>query len=181
MRIADLYTPGSSTEQQVNAMTREYTVTVKSSKSAEVADVSLAAPEEEPTALTRRIARVELIDNYKNPAAAVHVCLMHQRRATANAPWEDADSFDLRKLKAGEQVRLELHSGEVERLYAALNELYAISASGFPRDRLGWDGHVVIRVPPYEKRYLVLDIEETHLTTDENKEVLIKLLRREGK
>lgn len=162
-------------------MAKAYRIRITSRQSAEVADISLADVEDEQISLTRKIARVRLVDNRKDRAAAIKLCIMHQRRASISEAWEDADSFTLSKLKAGEQVRMILTSDETIRLYGALHELYAVANSGVPREPDTLGDQIILRVPPYERLYLVMDMSETHISTDDEKESIVRLLRREGK
>jgi len=111
---------------------RQYPVKPTSSATTTVeGDISLS---DEEDALTRRILRALLVNNAHSDTARVKACIMHQRRSTKEAPWQDADSFRLSTLKAGQEVRLQFSSEETERLYQALEDLYAITNQGIPRE-----------------------------------------------
>lgn len=113
-------------------MTDNYKISSTSARSADVEDIWLSKPDDPESALTRRILRVEIVDNSKNPEAGVKACLMHQRRPSAKEPWVDADSFNLARLKGGEEVRLQLGAGETLDLYRQLGRLHAIAERGIP-------------------------------------------------
>lgn len=78
------------------------------------------------TTTTRLLFRPTLVDNPKDQAAAVNGAFVHQRKKPSGA-WEDYNEFPLSKLKDSEWIKLELHAGEVLRLYTELEALYAIS------------------------------------------------------
>ncbi len=92
---------------------------------------------------TRRLLLVTtFVDSPPTPDATLRATLVYQRRAKANGPWTE-DSFNLASLRAGQGVRMELHSAETLKLYRELTRLYAASAGGV---RMGshavavWDG-----------------------------------------
>ncbi|MBP1466238.1 DUF4263 domain-containing protein [Candidatus Chloroploca sp. M-50] len=114
-------------------MTTHYDTESTSRDSARVDDIVITKPDEVEQGRTRRIMRPLLIDNARNKAASVKLTLMHQRRHSAKDPWEDADSFNLATLRAGQEVRLELSAGQTYRLYQALSDLYALSQDGVPQ------------------------------------------------
>src|SRR3954452_9445016 len=100
------------------------------SKAIRTVSTSRATADAEPivlreTATTRLLFRPTLVDNPKDQAAAVNGTFVHQRKKQSGA-WEDYSEFPLSKLKDSEWVKLELHSGEVLRLYTELEALYAI-------------------------------------------------------
>lgn len=123
-------------------MSKTYDVRSTSAQSAQVADIWLNPPADPDTDLTRRILRVELVDNAKRPSARVRTCIMHQRRASKNAPWQDVDHFNLARLKGGEEVRLQLDAAETFHLHQELVRLHALAAEGIPS---GEDRFVVAR------------------------------------
>jgi hypothetical protein len=103
-------------------MASEYEITVTSRRTATVEDVPLSSLEVTEQALTRKIARTELVNNVHNEFASVKLCIMHQRRRSLRRPWEDANSFDLRTLLAGQEVRLNLDSEETLKLLGLTQE-----------------------------------------------------------
>jgi hypothetical protein len=129
-------------------MASQYDIKSTSRDSARVQDIVISDPAEVEQARTRRIARSLLVNNIHDSAASVQLTLMHQKRHTIKAPWQDANSFSLATLKAGQQIRLELSAGQTYRLYQALHDLYALSEGGVPQGKrrfaeVGEDGVVV--------------------------------------
>lgn len=143
-------------------MSSEYETRRTSWATARVEDVQISSPEK---ISTRRIAKPELVDNAKDPAACVKVTLMHQKRHDAKAPWQDADSFNLTSLKKGEEVKLALSCGETRRLFVALRDLYTIGTDGLPEG---------------ERSLAVVDTEDAYVATGKEKELIQGLLEREG-
>jgi hypothetical protein len=120
---------------------------------------------EDEDALTRRILRATLVDNVHSDTARVQTCIMHQRRATKDDPWQNVDSFNLAHLKAGQEVRLRLSSEETERLYQSVGDLYAITNDGIPRER----GNLA-----------VVDEDAVYISEGKERDVLLQLLGESG-
>lgn len=114
-------------------MADRYHVRSTSRHTAQVEDIWLNPPEDQESARTRRVLRVELVDNIHNAEARVKVCLLHQKRHSSREPWRDFDAFSLTNLKAGQEVRLQLDSADTFHLYQELKRLYAAAADGIPR------------------------------------------------
>lgn len=81
----------------------------------------------EPT--TRRILRTQNIpDNPHDPSATISATLMAQRRLPGQSrngeEWADADSFSLTRLRANEQVKLDLGPNQTKTLFLALARRY---------------------------------------------------------
>ncbi len=93
---------------------------------AEVGEFSLSTPEEDARSLTRRIFRPAIHDAAPGSVETVRGHIIHQRRRSTQGPWEDSVGFNLATLKAGEEVRLELKSSQVRRLYEALKVCYEL-------------------------------------------------------
>lgn len=64
---------------------------------------------------TRLVVHYEAIDNPKNPKAKIKIALIHQRKSP-RGNWEDSPKVALSSLKAGEQVKLILHTEPTLRL-----------------------------------------------------------------
>ncbi|HSU15888.1 Shedu immune nuclease family protein [Longimicrobium sp.] len=141
-------------------MSHSYRVESTSSRTARVEDIWLHLPENQDTARTRRILRVEIIDNPKNNEARVKACILHQRRHSSSSPWHDVDAFNLTQLKAGQEVRIQLDSAETLDLYRELERLY----------RLGEDG-----VPRGKRRLVVADEDEALIVKGPAREILEEL------
>lgn len=112
---------------------RKFTVNPQASNVADIQDVVLSDPDEMDKEDTRRILRARIVPNMHDPEAFVQATIMHQRRHRRNEPWQDADSFKLNKLHAGEEVRLALTARQTRRLYEALSDLYQIPPRGWTK------------------------------------------------
>jgi len=98
-----------------------------SRSSAECSDIVLRE-----TTTARLVFRPELVENPKEPAAAVHGTFLYQRKGR-NDMWEDTATIPLSGLKKGEGYKLELHAGEVLSLFQELAGLYVLHArDGIP-------------------------------------------------
>jgi hypothetical protein len=173
-------------------MVSRHNIELTSSRTGNVEDIPLSPEIDRPLTsengeegTTRRIARTQLVRNTVDPTASVKLTLMHQRRS-ATKPWEDADSFLLPYLNAGQEVRLILNCDETLRLFEALQRLYTIARSGVPFDaymeELNSTGSDFddIQFPPYHKKYLVVDVDKTHIRGDAEKASLTRLLESGG-
>ena len=127
-------------------------------------DVVISDPDEMENELTRRILRTELVVNKHDPRASVKASIMHQKRGPKNR-WEDADSFSLASLKAGQEIRLQLSARQTYRLYQALQQRYAVVPGDWERD---------------QARDYVLVKKRDRDFTEHEKEVIEQLLEREG-
>jgi hypothetical protein len=113
-------------------VTTEYALRSTSRASAVAQDIPLDG-DATKSMLTRRIARATLVDNVHDKANSVKVTIMHQRRANAAASWQDADSYNLATMKAGQQIKLDLTSAQTRALHDAITDLYAASNAGVPQ------------------------------------------------
>ena len=122
---------GSEDESDKREFDEAYIISVTgtSRATADVSDIILTRTDrrdyEELNA--RLIFRPKLVENHGYPEANVHGVLMYQRRHTPKEPWHDADHFDLRHLHFGEEIRLELSSGELHRLVKYVEHLSQIA------------------------------------------------------
>lgn len=81
----------------------------------------------------RLIFQPELVKNRRNAANSVRGTFYFQRKRKSQE-WENHVALPLTKLRAGEWIKLELHSSEVTQLFAALREAYDVySRGGIPR------------------------------------------------
>lgn len=140
-------------------MTEKYEIQRTSLQSASVLDKVLAE-----TTTTRLVLRPDIVENPKKPDAKIKVSLIHQRKSP-NGTWEDAPTIPLSSLKAGEQVKLTLHSEPTLELFRQLDSLYAIATKG----KIG-----------FGKTSLVVGREEELIQTDVSRAVVIKLLLAKG-
>lgn len=140
-------------------MTEKYEIQRTSLQSAAVSDRVLAE-----TTTTRLVLRPDIVENRKNPDATIKVSLVHQRKSP-NGAWEDSPTMPLSSLKAGEQVKLTLHSEPTLELFRQLDNLYTIATKG----RIG-----------FGKTSLVVGREEELIQADASRAVVIKLLLAKG-
>lgn len=152
-------------EQRFAAVASEYRVNTTSSSSMQVEDIPLASEEDLDRALTRRILRVQLVKNLRDANSPVKLCIMHQRRASKQSPWTDAASFDLRHLRAGEDIKLDLNCDETLRLFHKLRDLYAMTEDGLPLDR---------------RQVMVVDPNETLIMSGPEQAIIRRLVQQEG-
>jgi hypothetical protein len=86
-----------------------------------------------PGGLTRRIARLQIVDNIHDMAARVKATLMLQKRHSTKEEWRDADSFSGARLKAGQEVRIALDCAETQALLRELEGSREVARRGIPR------------------------------------------------
>jgi len=140
-------------------MTEKYEIQRTSLQSAAVSDRVLAE-----TTTTRMVLRPDIVENRKNPDATIKVSLVHQRKAP-NGTWEDTPTIPLSSLKAGEQVKLTLHTEPTLELFRQLDNLYTIATKG----KIG-----------FGKTSLVVGREEELIQADASRAVVIRLLLAKG-
>jgi hypothetical protein len=115
------------------AMSGSFNVRTTSASSAKTQDIWIDPPQDADSAMTRKIARAELVDNVHSDEARVKVTVVHQKRHKKSEPWQDCDNFNLATLKAGQEVKLYLNAAETLHLHRILTELHTITAAGIPR------------------------------------------------
>lgn len=140
-------------------MTEQYEIQRTSLQSAAVSDKVLAE-----TTTTRLVLRPDIVENPNSPDAKVKVSLIHQRKSP-NGRWEDAPTIPLSSLKAGEQIKLTLHSEPTLELFRQLDNLYTIATKG----KIG-----------FGKTSLVVGREEEIIQVDASRTKVIKLLLAKG-
>ncbi len=140
-------------------MTEKYEIQRTSLQSAAVSDRVLAE-----TTTTRLVLRSDIVENRKNPDATIKVSIVHQRKSP-NSTWEDTPTIPLSSLKAGEQVKLTLHTEPTLELFRQLGNLYTIATKG----KIG-----------FGKTSLVVGREEEIIKADSSRAKVIKLLLAKG-
>jgi hypothetical protein len=140
-------------------MAEKYEIQRTSLQSAAVSDKVLARSK-----TTRLIVRSEIVGNPNNPDARVKISLIHQRK-TLKGNWEDAPAEPLSALKAGEQIKLILHSEPTLELFRHLYNLFTIATKG----KIG-----------FGKTSLVVGREAEVIQTDAGRAKVIKLLLSKG-
>lgn len=132
-----------------------------SDKTARVEDIWLNPPRDPDAVHTRRVLRVELVDNVHSDVARVKACVVHQKRHSAKEPWRDADAFSLAQLKAGQEVRLQLGARETHHLWKELERLHQLAAGG---------------VPQGDRRFVVVDEDDAVIARGSTRQVLQQLV-----
>ncbi len=95
---------------------------------------------ESPDGSQRRLVlKVSAVDDAPTPGATLSATFVYQHRRRRDEDWAE-DNFNLATLKAGQEVRMELHSAETLKIFEELGRLYAATGSGVVRKLLG-DGH----------------------------------------
>lgn len=146
-------------------MTSDYDLETTSADTVQVRDIPLSPEQDGATSRTRKIARITLVNNKQDPSLPVTVLIVHQKRHRANLPWKDVDAFDLRTLKAGEEIRLDLSCAETASLYKALQDSYLMTSEGLPVDI---------------QRLSVVDPDTVYIAEGEKRETILRLLEQEG-
>src|SRR5437588_138853 len=116
------------------------------------------------TTTTRLVLRPDIVDNPHNKNARVKVTFVHQRK-TPQGEWEDAPTKPLSTLKAGEEVKLALHTEPTLELFNQLKNLYAIAING----KIG-----------FGETSLVVGREEEVIQADASRAKVIRLLLAKG-
>ena len=96
-----------------------------SSRTAVFDPVEITLRENPDGSQRRLVLKVSAVEDPPTPGAT----LVYQHRRRADEDWAE-DNFNLAMLRAGQEVRMELHSAETLRLYTELQRLYAASAGG---------------------------------------------------
>ena len=105
----------------------DLTIKSTSKSSAQCSDITLRENQ-----TTRLVFRPTIVENTRNPAAAVKGVFVFQRKGK-NDIWADIVESTLTALRKGEGFKLEMHSAEMLSLYSELRALYDIHAtSGVP-------------------------------------------------
>lgn len=146
-------------------MGAEYSTQRTSQWTAQVKDIQISAPKDTGNERTRRVARMELVDNAKDSTACVRVTLLNQKRHSPKEPWQDPEFFNAAKLKAGEQVRFVLSAGQARRLFEALRDMYEVGSSGLP------EGAQNLRV---------INADDSYVVDGKEKELIGKLIDSAG-
>ncbi|WP_109630918.1 Shedu immune nuclease family protein [Lentzea atacamensis] len=100
---------------------------------------------------TRMVFKPSLVDNQTDKHASVRGTLTYQSKHKAD-PWADVDTLPLNKVKAGENLRFELSSSELLKLFQCLSALYGyMEKEGF---RYGRKRLVVVDEEPSVRDFL---------------------------
>jgi Domain of unknown function (DUF4263) len=98
-----------------------------SRNTSEIPDVILISPNN-PNTKTRQILRSKIINNTRTPEDTLSVDLIHEKVGD-DGTWSTSYQ-DLRKLKEGESIRIQLDSAQTRELFNNISEHYEISKLG---------------------------------------------------
>lgn len=118
------------------------------------------------TTTTRRIFIARINDNSQKVALqqTVSGIIVHQRKGRDDN-WEDVESINLNKLKAGEGVKLDIKSEQTKRFYDALTELYTLSSQGVQLGRTEYTvgkSSEIIKAPAERQDFITKLLEANH-------------------
>jgi len=77
----------------------------------------------------RLVLRVSAVDEPPTPGATLRATFVYQHRRRSDEDWNESN-FNLARLPAGQDVRMELHSAETLRAFEELGRLYAATGAG---------------------------------------------------
>lgn len=77
----------------------------------------------------RLVLKVSAVDDPPTPGATLSATFVYQHRRRADEDWAE-DNFNLATLRAGQSVRMELHSAEILKAFEELGRLYAATGAG---------------------------------------------------
>lgn len=97
-----------------------YAIESTSLDSARVDDIVLS---ETDTGVARKVLRVEIVNNRRDPDCPIKFAVVHQRRR-AGEEWSDLEGPSLGNTKAGEATKMLLGTTETRRLFDHLATLY---------------------------------------------------------
>jgi hypothetical protein len=85
---------------------------------------------ENPDGSQRRLVlKVQAVEDPPTLGATLSASFVYQHRRSSDADWSE-DNFNLATLRAGQEVRMELHSAETLRIFEELARLYAATGAG---------------------------------------------------
>ncbi|MCX6844447.1 MAG: hypothetical protein NTX53_19465 [candidate division WOR-3 bacterium] len=114
------------------------------------------------TSTTREVAYGTITQTHGTPSVrGIEVVITHERKGPKSG-WEPVDACHLSTLKAGECVKVELHSKEARKLYEALQVWYNVS------EKVG--------VKPGIRRLFVKEVEVALKADSSTLDELVKLL-----
>ena len=116
-------------------MATEYEITNQSLFRAEMKDIVIDHDGDAENHLTRRVLRARIVDNEDRSDRRVNMTLVLQKRHSKSEEWQEVDAFKTATMKAGEEIKFSLNAAATRSLFSALEDLFAISAAGFPNGR----------------------------------------------
>jgi len=108
---------------------RRYEARSTSRRTAVFDPVEIVLRENPDGSQRRLVLKVSAVDDPPTPGATLGATFVYQHRRRADDDWAE-DNFNLATLKAGQEVRMELHSAETLKIFEELGRLYAATGSG---------------------------------------------------
>ena len=140
-----------------------YEIRSTSRRTAAVEPIEITLRENADGSAKRLVLKVTLVTNQAIPEATLQATFAYQHRPRTHGSWSE-DNFNLATLRAGQEVRMELHSAETLKLYRELERLYAASAVGVRSGRYAvtvTDADASVAVVPAEVAEQIQDLLET--------------------
>lgn len=106
---------------------RTYGARSTSRRTADYAPLEISLRGGEDESQRRLVLKVRQVDDPPTEGATLQATLLYQHRRTPDDPWVESN-FSLARVKAGEHVRMSLHSAETLTLFRELERLYAASS-----------------------------------------------------
>jgi hypothetical protein len=125
------------------------------------------------TSTTRCVLKGLINDTKKELHETLSGTIFHQRK-NRNSQWEDVESINLARLKAGEGVRLSLKSKPLRQLFLGLQKWYAISNERLQQGERQYTvglANEIIKVPKERQKFI-----EHLLSENYGEEVWIELI-----
>jgi hypothetical protein len=108
---------------------RIYVARSTSRRTAEFEPVEIVLRENPDGSQRRLVVKVSQLTDPPTAGATLRATFVYQHRRKADADWSE-DNFNLATLRAGQEVRLELHSAETLHMFEELGRLYAATGVG---------------------------------------------------
>lgn len=108
---------------------RRYEARSTSRRTAVFDPVQITLRENPDGSQRRLVLKVSAVDDPPTPGATLSATFVYQHRRRADEDWAE-DNFNLATLRAGQEVRMELHSAETLKAFEELERLYAATGAG---------------------------------------------------
>jgi len=108
---------------------RRYEARSTSRRTAAFDPVEITLRENPDGSQRRLVLKVSAVDDPPTPGATLSATFVYQHRRRADEDWAE-DNFNLATLRAGQEVRMELHSAETLKAFEELERLYAATGAG---------------------------------------------------
>lgn len=108
---------------------RTYDARSTSRRTAVFDPVEIVVRENPDGSQRRLVLRVSAVDEPPTAGATLRASFVYQHRRRSHEDWSE-DNFNLARLPAGQEVRMELHSAETLKIYEELGRMYAATGAG---------------------------------------------------